>query len=360
MDAQHAPETVLVTGGTGYLARWCIHDLLKSGYTVHTTMRDLSGEPGLRALFPAAEGADRLRVFAADLLRDEGWEAATAGCDYVLHVASPFPAVQPKNPDDLIIPARDGTLRVLRAAFDAGVRRTVVTSSSSAVRNAGGPAPDRPLTEDDWADLGNPKLAPYARSKTIAERSAWDYANSIGATDRFAVVNPGAIIGPLLDGRPSYSLQAVQRLLDGDMPAIPRLGFAFVDVRDVADLHLRAMTVPEAAGQRFLGTGTFLWLADVAAILRDGLGQRASKIPRRRAPDALIRLMSLFDPGARAIIGEIGQRSDYSTEKARALLGWVQRPARETILDCANSILSRRAPVTTESGSESHHPAAAG
>jgi nucleoside-diphosphate-sugar epimerase len=166
MDAPHAPETVLVTGGTGYLARWCIRELLSSGYTVHTTVRELSGEPGLRSLFPAAENTDQLRVFAADLLRDGGWEAAAAGCDYVLHVASPFPAVQPKNPDDLIIPARDGTLRVLRAAFDAGVRRVVVTSSTAAVRNAGAPAPSRPLTEDDWADPGNSKLSPYARSKT--------------------------------------------------------------------------------------------------------------------------------------------------------------------------------------------------
>jgi nucleoside-diphosphate-sugar epimerase len=358
MDAPHAPKTVLVTGGTGYLARRCIHDLLNSGFTVHTTVRDLSREPSVRSLFPA-EGTDQLRVFAADLMRDEGWKAATAGCDYVLHVASPFPPVQPENPDDLIIPARDGTLRVLRAAFDADVRRVVVTSSSSAVRNAGSPAKERPLTEDDWADLGNPKLTPYARSKTIAERSAWDYADSIGATDRFAVVNPGAIIGPLLGSRRSYSLQAVQRLLRGDMPAIPRLGFAFVDVRDVADLHLRVMTTPAAAGQRFLGTGAFLWLADVAAILRDELGQRASKVPRRQAPNALIRLMSLFDPGARAIIGEIGQRSDYSTEKARTLLGWTQRPARETILDCANGIIDQGA-VGTESGSDSPHPAAAG
>jgi dihydroflavonol-4-reductase len=359
MDAQHAPETVLVTGGTGYLARWCIHDLLERGYTVHATVRDASSEPGLRSLFPAV-GGGQLRVFAADLLRDEGWKAAAEGCDYVLHVASPFPPVQPKNPDDLIIPARDGTLRVLRAAFDADVRRVVVTSSSSAVRNAGGPAPKRPLTEDDWADLGNPKLTPYARSKTIAERSAWDYADSNGARDRLAVVNPGAIIGPLLHGRPSYSLQAVQRLLDGDMPAIPRLGFAFVDVRDVADLHLRVMTTPAAAGQRFLGTGPFLWLAEVATILRDELGQRASKVPGRQAPNALIRLMALSDASARAIVGEIGQRTDYSTEKARTLLGWTQRPAPETILDCADSILAQRASAAAGSGSDGPALAPAG
>jgi dihydroflavonol-4-reductase len=360
MDAQHAQETVLVTGGTGYLARWCIHELLNSGYAVHATVRDLSGEPGLRSLFPAAEGSGQLSVFAADLMRDEGWKTAAAGCDYVLHVASPFPSVQPKDPDDLVIPARDGTLRVLQAAFDAGVRRVVVTSSSAAVRNAGAPASSRPLTEDDWTDPGNPRISPYARSKTIAERSAWDYAESIGATDRLAVVNPGAIIGPLLGGRHSFSLQAIERLLDGAMPAMPRLGFALVDVRDVAVLHLRAMTAPAAAGQRFLGTGAFLWLADVAAILRDELGQRASKVPRRQAPDALIRLLAFFDPSARSIIGELGRRSDYSTEKARTLLEWTQRPIRDSVLDCASSLLSQRAPVAMEPGSGSPHPAAAG
>jgi dihydroflavonol-4-reductase len=348
MDAQHGPGTVLVTGGAGYLARWCIDQLLNRGYTVHTTVRELSAEPDLRSLFPA-HGPGELRIFAADLLRDEGWQAATAGCDYVLHVASPFPPVQPENPDDLIIPARDGTRRVLRAAFDAGVRRAVVTSSSAAVRNAGGPDRKRVLTEDDWADPGNPRLTPYARSKTIAESAAWEYADSIGAKDRLAVVNPGAIIGPLLGGRQSYSLQAVQRLLDGDMPAIPRIGFAFVDVRDIADLHLRAMTEPTAAGQRFLGTGGFLWLADVAAILRDGLGERAAKVPRRQAPDSLIRLMAFFKPDARAVSGELGQRSDYATKKARIMLDWTQRPVRDTILDCANSILDQRAPVTAAS-----------
>jgi nucleoside-diphosphate-sugar epimerase len=359
MYAQNAAGTVLVTGGTGYLARWSIRELLNSGYTVHTTVRDLSGEPGLRSLFPAAE-AGQLRVFAADLLRDEGWTAATAGCDYILHMASPFPPAQPKNSDDLIIPARDGTLRVLRAAFDSGARRIVVTSSSAAVRNPGAAAPSRPLTEDDWADPGNPKLTPYAKSKTIAEQSAWDYAEGLGAKDLLAMVNPGAIIGPLLGSHRSFSLQTVERLLNGAMPAIPRLGFALVDVRDVVGLHLLAMRAPAAAGQRFLGTGTFLWLADVAAILRDELGQDASKVPHRQAPEALMRLISFFDPSVRSIINEIGQRSDYSAEKARTLLGWTQRPVRESVLDCAYSLLGRDSPEASASGSDSPHPAAAG
>jgi dihydroflavonol-4-reductase len=344
MDA-HAPATVLVTGGTGYLARWCIRALLDSGYTVHTTVRNPSGAEDLGSQFPGTQDTGQLRVFAADLLRDAGWQAATSDCDYVLHVASPFPAVQPKDADDLIIPARDGTLRVLRTAFDVGVRRVVVTSSSAAVRNLGAPASSRPLTELDWADPGNPKLTPYAKSKTIAERAAWDYADKSGATDRLAVVNPGAIIGPLLGSRRSFSLQTVERLLDGAMPAIPRIGFSLVDVRDLVGLHLRAMSEPAAAGQRFLGTGTFLWLADVAAILRDELGEQAAKVPSRQAPDALLRLVSLFDPSVRSIIGELGRRTDYSTEKAMTMLGWTERPVRESVLDCARSLLGQRAPV---------------
>lgn len=348
MDA-HAPATVLVTGGTGYLARWCIRELLSSGYTVHTTVRNPAGERDLQAQFPAKQETGQLRLFAADLLRDAGWEAAAAGCDYVLHVASPFPAVQPKNPDDLIIPARDGTLRVLRAAFEAGARRVVVTSSSAAVRNLGAAAPARPLTEDDWADLGNKKLTPYAKSKTIAERSAWDYANKAGATDRLAVVNPGAIIGPVLGTHRSFSLQTVDRLLTGAMPAIPRIGFSLVDVRDLVGLHLRAMSEPAAAGQRFLGTGTFQWLADVAAILREELGQQAAKVPTRRAPDALLRVVSFFDPSVRSIIGELGQRAEYSTDKAKTVLGWTERPVRESVVDCARSLLGQDATVAAAS-----------
>lgn len=349
MDAQQMPADVsapvLVTGGTGYLARWCIRELLERGFTVHTTVRDLSREAGLRSLFPVADGTGRLRVFAADLLRDAGWKEAVDGCGHVLHVASPFPSDEPKNPDDLIVPARDGTLRVLRAAFAAGARRVVVTSSSAAVRNSGVPGPARPLTEDDWADPGNPKLGAYATSKTIAERSAWDYAGSAGEMDRLTVVNPGTILGPLLGANRSYSLQAVERLLDGDLPALPRLGFAFVDVRDVTDLHIRAMTEPVAAGQRFLGTGGFLWLADIAAILRAELGPQASKVPTRQAPNALVRLIAVFDPSIRPVLSDLGQREDYSSEKARTLLGWTPRPTRESILDCARSILAERAGI---------------
>lgn len=339
MTGEASNASVLVTGGSGYLGRRCIRQLLASGYAVRTTVREASRVPEVRSRFG---GPDRLPVFTADLRADDGWKEAVAGCDYVLHVASPFPAFQPADPDELIVPARDGTLRVLRAAFGAGVRRVVVTSSSAAVRDLGAPQPERPLTETDWADPASSKLSPYARAKTLAERAAWDYAEQTGATDKLTVINPGTIIGPLLGGHRSYSIQAVERLLSGSAPAIPRLGYAFADVRDVADLHIRAMSSPQAKGQRFLGTGPFTWLADVAEVLREGLGPKASKVPRRVAPDGLIRLIAMFDQSLRPVIGELGQESSYSAEKARHLLGWTPRPVRESILDCATSILYRQ------------------
>jgi dihydroflavonol-4-reductase len=276
-------------------------------------------------------------VLAADLMSDEGWPAAIAGCDYVLHVASPFPPKQPKDPDDLIVPARDGTLRVLRAALDAGVKRVVVTSSVAAIRLTDGAEP-RPLDERDWTDPDSPGLTPYVRSKTIAERAAWELVRERGQEDRLAVINPGGIIGPVLNDDFSYSLEAVGRLLQG-APGNPRLGFTFVDVRDVADLEIRAMTAPEAGGERFIAADRFLWMADIAAILRERLGDRAKKVPTRNIPNFLVRTMALFDPGIRSVVGGLGKRSELSSEKARSKLGWTPRPLEDSITETAESLI---------------------
>jgi dihydroflavonol-4-reductase len=334
-------QTVLVTGGSGFLGGWCLVELLRAGYRVRTTVRESSRESDVRAtLASRVDAGERLSVLVADLARDQGWKEATDGCDYVLHVASPFPPKQPKDPDDLIVPAREGTLRVLRASLEAGVRRVVVTSSTAAVRNSGVAPTTRPLTEDDWTDPANPRLTPYVRSKTIAERAAWDLVREAGQPTRLAVVNPSAILGPALNADLSYSLQLIERLLNG-MPGVPRLGFNFVDVRDVADLQLRAMTAPEAAGERFLATTKFLWTAEVAAILRERLGAGAAKVPTRTVPNLLVRGMARFDPGLRSVVGDLGQRVDYSNEKARTRLGWSPRPIEETIVDCARSLMEQ-------------------
>ena len=224
-----------------------------------------------------ADVDDRLEFFAADLGADEGWAEAASGCDYVLHVASPFPASQPKDPDELIVPARDGTLRVIRAGLAAGVERIVVTSSVAAV-GGGAPLSSGPIAEDRWSDLETASLTPYARSKTIAEQAAWDLAREEGALERVAVVNPGAILGPALSGDHSFSLQVVERLLNG-MPGLPRIGFSIVDVRDVADLQIRAMSAPAAGGERFIAVSRFAWMSEVAEILRERLGPAAGEGP---------------------------------------------------------------------------------
>ncbi len=333
--------TVLVTGGTGFLGGWCVASLLERGYDVRTTVRDLAREPDVRAVVAAAgvdDPGSRLTVMAANLTADDGWAEAVDGCRYVLHVASPFPPVQPKDPDELIVPARDGALRVLRAAFGAGAERVVMTSSVAAVRGHRLSTESTPYTEADWTDGNDPSRTPYVRSKTLAEQAAWDYARGENAAERLATINPGAIIGPALSSDHSYSLQAIQRLLGG-MPAAPRLGFTFVDARDVADLHIRAMTDPAAGGERFIATDTWMWMPDVATVLRERLGEAAKKVPSRVAPDLLIRAMALFDGSIRSVVGDLGKRTWFSSDKARTTLGWTTRPVNDSIEETARSLL---------------------
>ena len=340
---RQAGRTVLVTGGSGFLGTWCIVELLRNGHRVRTTLRSLAREPEVRAaVAKEVDADDRLSFHTADLLEDAGWGEAVAGCDYVLHVASPFPPAQPKDPDELIVPARDGTLRVLRASLAAGVQRVVLTSSVAAVRGGSHTDPGRPYTEDDWTDGNDTRFTPYTRSKAIAERAAWDFVHDSAQAERLSVINPSAIIGPVLSPDRSYSLQAIERLLDG-MPGVPRLGFSFVDVRDVAQLELMAMISPAAAGERFIAAGPFLWLGQVAAILRERLGPEARKVPKRGVPDLLVRAMAVFDPGARSVVGDLGHEVAYSSQKARDLLDWMPRPIEDSIVDCAHSLIDQRA-----------------
>ena len=332
--------TTLVTGGTGFLGGWCVAQALERGHDVRTTVRDLKREASVRQAVANAgvDPGDRLSVLAADLTSDDGWAEAVAGCQYVLHVASPFPPEQPSDPDELIVPARDGALRVLRAALEAGVQRVVMTSSVAAIRGSRDSSESEPFTEADWTDGDDTSRTPYVRSKTIAERAAWEMVREAGAEDRLAVINPGAIIGPPLSTDRSTSLQAIQRLLDG-MPAMPRLGFSFVDVRDVADLHLRAMTDPAAGGERFVAVDRFLWTSDVAAVIRERLGDAAPKVPTRVAPNLLVRAMSLVDGGIRPFVSDLGKRQWMSGEKARGTLGWAPRPIEDSIEDTARALL---------------------
>jgi nucleoside-diphosphate-sugar epimerase len=330
-------KTVLVTGGSGYLGGWCIVELLRRGYRVRTTVRNASREHEVHAAVDSeVDSHHNLTVHQADLLSDDHWDHVIEGCDYVLHVASPLPVSQPKDPDELILPAREGTERVVSRALDAGVERVVLTSSVAAIR---GGNEGRPLDESMWTDLSSPDLTPYVQSKTIAEQAAWGLAAEREARERLAAVNPTVIIGPTLSDDTSASLEVIQRLLKG-IPAIPRLSFGFVDVRDVADLEIRAMTAPEAGGERFVANTKSLWMSDVGEVLRQRLGERASKVPTRIAPDLLVRAMALFDGGLRSFKNSLGKRTDYRTTKAQDVLGWSPRPIEDTIAEAAESLIA--------------------
>jgi nucleoside-diphosphate-sugar epimerase len=329
-------QLVLVTGGSGFIGAHCIKRLHQDGYRVRTTVRSLSREAEVRKTV----GDGPLEVVAADLTEDAGWAEAVAGCAFVHHVASPFPLGRPKHEDELIVPARDGALRVLRAARDAGVRRVVMTSSFAAIGYGHG-HPDKVYDETSWTDVDGPGVSAYAKSKTIAERAAWDFAGEDGGSPELAVVNPVAVLGPLLGPDPSTSIELVKRLIDGSMPGTPKVAYGLVDVRDVADLHVRAMTAPEAAGERFLAIGEdFRWISEMAEWLREALPDRAKKIPKRELPNLLVRLAARFDGSLRQLTPELGIRKRATNEKARRLLGWAPRGDREAVVATAESLLT--------------------
>jgi dihydroflavonol-4-reductase len=332
-------STVLVTGGSGFLGAHTIAALLAAGHRVRTTVRAPSREPDVRAMLKEAgvEPGDRLAFHRADLESDLGWPDAVAGCDYVVHVASPFPATAPKHDDELVVPARDGALRVLRAARDAGVKRVVLTSSFAAI-GYGHPPRTEPFDETSWTNLDRPVSA-YVKSKTIAERAAWDFVAAEGRALELSVVNPTGIFGPVLGPDYASSIFLIKRLLDGELPGCPRLYFGAVDVRDVADLHLRAMTNPAAAGERLLAVaGDFLSVVEMAKLLKRRVGPIARKVPTRELPNLVVRLAAVFKPEVRPLVPDLGKVKNATSEKARRLLGWSPRSAEEALVATAHSL----------------------
>jgi len=355
-------ETVLVTGGTGFIAGWCIVELLRRGYAVRTTVRDASKETRIRAAIASAganggdtqlaaqpdtaaglDGArehpdatrgrstntaailragdpNALTFYRADLTRDEGWDAAVAGCDYVLHVASPL-----GGKEALVAPARDGTLRVLKAAVKANVKRVVMTSAAAAARPP--LESNRVSDETVWADPNDPQFDTYRVSKILAERAGWNAIE--GSKTEFTTILPGAVFGPVLSKDNLGSVKIIQGLLKGQPRALPRIGFWVVDVRDLADLHIKAMTSPAAAGQRFIAAGEFMWMQDMADTLN---------VPRRQLPNLLVKLLLPFIPNLKGLAPLLGRRFPLTSDKARTVLGFAPRPGATTLIDCAKSL----------------------
>jgi nucleoside-diphosphate-sugar epimerase len=334
-------NVVLVTGGSGFIASHTILQLLAAGYRVRTTVRNLSREPEVRAMLRngGAEPGDQLSFVAAELTSDAGWPAAVSGCEYVLHIASPFPSQVPKDENELIVPAREGALRVLRASRDAGVKRVVLTSSFAAI-GYGHTERQAPFTEHDWTNPSGADVMPYTKSKTLAERAAWDFIEREGAGLELAVVNPVGVFGPVLGPDYATSIILVEKMLNGALPGVPRMCFGVVDVRDVADLHLRAMTNPAAKGERFLAvSGDFMWLIEIARALKEQMGEQARRVPTRQLPGWLVRLARFKDPAVKQIIPELGKWKNATSDKAQKTLGWSPRSREESVVATGQSLV---------------------
>ena len=327
---------ILITGVTGFIGSHIAARALRQGHAVRGSMRNLDRADSIRVVIGKVAPVERLSFVQADLTEAASWTAAVEGMDYVLHVASPFPTTVPKTDEELVRPAVNGTLNVLRAAAAAGVKRTVVTSSTGAsvhgVRRVG------TFTEADWTDVNNRKdSTPYFRSKTLAERAAWDFIDQDESGMELTTVLPGAVLGPLLEADPGTSSAIVLKLLNGSVPAVPPIGFSMVDVRSIAELHLLAMAKPAAAGQRYLGADEHLRFKEVADVLRRHLPDR--KIPNRVLPKFAVRLLSIFDPEIGPALVGLGARREVDSSKAKKELAWSPLPMEQSIRDCADSLL---------------------
>ncbi len=339
------PDRVLVTGATGFIAQHCILQLLEAGYLVRGTARTAGRTRDVaEVLEPHLSDAGKERlgdmdVVAADLTSDDGWDAAVADCRHVLHVASPLPRTATKNVDDLVVPARDGTLRVLRAAHAAGVERVVLTSSISAI--VYGHDRSRTFDESSWSNLNGKRIGAYDKSKTIAERAAWNFVEDLGADSNFqlVVINPGLVLGPLLSSDWGTSGELVKRIIDHDVPAIPDISLAMVDVRDVASAHVTAIRTPEAAGQRFICAEANHSMMEVAVVLQRHLAPLGYKIPTKRLPSIAIRIMALFDATVRLALNDLGTTQTVSNDHIREVLGWSPRGLEEMTTSMADSMI---------------------
>ena len=333
---------ILVTGASGYIALHVVQQLLQAGHAVRGTVRSLAREDELRQALGASGDDSRLSFVEADLTADAGWAEAVAGCELVVHTASPVPLAAPKSEDELIGPARDGALRVLRAASAAGVRRVVMTSSVAAVSSGAARSGGRVFSEADWSDTAQ-DISAYAKSKTLAERAAWDFVATLPA-DRameLVTINPSLVVGPTLARDFSPSVEVIRKLLAREVPGMPRLGWCLVDVRDVAAAHVTALSEPAAAGNRYICAGEFHWGIDIARILQAHVQASGRRIPTRRLPDWLVRVVAVFDATLRMVVDDLGRKSSFDTTAIRRDLHWESRPVAQTINETADSLIAR-------------------
>jgi dihydroflavonol-4-reductase len=330
---------VLVTGANGFIGLHTVLHFLKAGYTLRATVRTPEQGDKVRQTLAKHTNTDRLEFANADLLKDDGWDQAAAGCDFALHLASPFPTYAPKDENDLIRPAREGTLRVLRAAQRGGVKRVVLVSSMAAV-TAGHESENRTFDERDWTNLDKTKYA-YAKSKTLAEQAAWDFIESAENKTGMELVsvNPSNVFGPVLDNRHHTSTEWFLTLLRRQIPGLTRTQLNLVDVRDVVEMIEKAMITPEAAGKRFLANGASIPLQEFALILDRSFASRGYRVPTRILPDWLVRFFAIFIPKTKPVVDALGWNHSISTEQPRTILSWQPRPYQETIVAMGESLI---------------------
>lgn len=333
-------KLILVTGISGFIAKHCAVELLTHGYRVRGTVRSLAKVDNVRTTLAKHCDVSRLEFVEADLESDKGWDEATKGVYGVLHVASPFPVTQPKDEDELIRPAVDGTMRVLQAAIANKVQRFVQTSSSVAVMY--GHAKDRtaPFTEDDWSNIDGVGITAYAKSKTLAERAARDFIAKTNPDLHFSTINPGFVLGPLLDRDMGTSGQVIQMFMKGKYPGCPRLSFAAVDVRDIGKMHRLALETAEPSGGRYIGVSETAWFIDMMRPIKAKLGSAARKVPSRELPNFMIKLIGIFDPAARSVVPELGHFSRVDNSRTRKALGIEFIPVSESAPAMAQSLVA--------------------
>ena len=329
-----AAPIVLVTGIGGFLGGHVAKQLLTDGYRVRGSVRRIGVRDRIRRQICPDATAEALSFVEADLCADAGWDVGLEGCRYVIHAASPFPASLPKDASELIRTARDGTLRVLRAAHGAGVARVVLTSSIAATNHGSG---QPPFTESDWTDPASAQATPYYKSKTLAEQAAWTLAKQTGLD--LAVINPATIFGPLLGPEHGTSVGLIRQMMSGKLRRVPRFGFSVVDVRDAADAHIRAMTDPAASGQRFIVGGRFFWLRELAEVLAKSFPAHAAHLPSGEVPDWMVQAMAPFSARSRMIVHELNRDLSVSAAKAQRVLNWKPRPDEDCISATAQSLI---------------------